>query len=239
MAAAACGDRGHQTVGLWSQFGEMGPGLEVLLASVAKRGADEMADRYMIENREAAVGVQVFHVRQRYGAAIDLEGANTGPPWEAEVRSARVAGGKRPSRDVRRTQRRRPAARRTPVGLVLGASTQAAGAVPGTAATWVAPTGTPAARALGVAVAPAVGAWTPRARGARSPRGPVPWVFWGAHCAAWPIVKAPPPQKKRTFLFHTSVPVFGWRHAMLLPVACSPDCCAVCHVRPLVWWLPH
>jgi len=36
----------------------------------AKRGADEMADRYLIENREAAVGVQVFHVRQRWGAAI-------------------------------------------------------------------------------------------------------------------------------------------------------------------------
>ena len=41
------------------QFGEMGPGLEALLGSVAKRGADEMADRYLIENREAAVGVQV------------------------------------------------------------------------------------------------------------------------------------------------------------------------------------
>jgi hypothetical protein len=38
----------------------MGPGLEALLGSVgypvAKRGADEMADRYLIENREAAVG---------------------------------------------------------------------------------------------------------------------------------------------------------------------------------------
>ena len=30
-----------------------------------------MADRYLIENREAAVGgVQVFHVRQRWGAAV-------------------------------------------------------------------------------------------------------------------------------------------------------------------------
>ena len=54
----------------FGQFGEMGPGLEALLASVAKRGADEMADRYLIENREAAVGVQVFHVRQRWGAVI-------------------------------------------------------------------------------------------------------------------------------------------------------------------------
>jgi hypothetical protein len=42
-----------------------GPGLEALLASTAKRGADEMADRYLIENREAAVGVQMFHMRQR------------------------------------------------------------------------------------------------------------------------------------------------------------------------------
>jgi hypothetical protein len=94
------------------------------------------------------------------------------------------------SHDVRRTQRRRPAAGHTLVGLVLEASTQAAG-VPGTAATWVAPTGT----APGVAVAPAVGAWAPRARGAREGRVR---VFWGARRAAWPIVKAPPPQKKVT-----------------------------------------
>jgi hypothetical protein len=29
-----------------------------------------MADRYLIENREAAVGVQMFHMRQRWGAAV-------------------------------------------------------------------------------------------------------------------------------------------------------------------------
>jgi hypothetical protein len=29
-----------------------------------------MADRYLIENREAAVGAQVFHLRQRWGATI-------------------------------------------------------------------------------------------------------------------------------------------------------------------------
>jgi hypothetical protein len=52
----------------FGQFGEMGPGLEALLASVAKRGVGEMADRYLIENCEAAVGVQVFHLRQRWGA---------------------------------------------------------------------------------------------------------------------------------------------------------------------------
>jgi hypothetical protein len=54
----------------FGQFGEMGPGLEALLASMAKRGADEMADRYLIENREAAVGVQMSHMRQRWGAAV-------------------------------------------------------------------------------------------------------------------------------------------------------------------------
>jgi hypothetical protein len=133
----------------FGQFGEMGPGLEALLASVAKRGAGEMADRYLIENRarggSRSAGVPL-------AAALgsrNLEGANTGP-----------------SRDVRRTERRRPAAGRTLVGLVLEAPTQTAG-VPGTVGTWVAPTGTPAARALGVAVAPAVGAWTPCAHGAR------------------------------------------------------------------------
>jgi hypothetical protein len=29
-----------------------------------------MADRYLIEHREAAVGVQMFHMRQRWGAAV-------------------------------------------------------------------------------------------------------------------------------------------------------------------------
>jgi hypothetical protein len=29
-----------------------------------------MADRYLIENREAVVGVQMFHMRQRWGAAV-------------------------------------------------------------------------------------------------------------------------------------------------------------------------
>jgi hypothetical protein len=73
MAAAACGDRGHQAVGLWSpSSGRWGRASnpEALLASAAKRGADEMADRCLIENREAAVGVQVFHLRQRWGAAV-------------------------------------------------------------------------------------------------------------------------------------------------------------------------
>jgi hypothetical protein len=29
-----------------------------------------MADRHLIENREAAVGMQMFHMRQRWGAAV-------------------------------------------------------------------------------------------------------------------------------------------------------------------------
>jgi hypothetical protein len=118
-----------------------------------------MAGRYLIENaREAAVGVQVFHVRQRWGAAIWRHRAQTQvllgrlkyalPGWEeAESRrAADTAGGGQAA-----------AGHTLVAGLVLEASTQAAG-VPGTAATWVAPTGTPAARALGVVVAPAVGA---------------------------------------------------------------------------------
>jgi hypothetical protein len=64
----------------FGQFGEMGPGLEAPLASMAKRGADEMADRYLIENHEAAVGVQMFHMRHRW-RGCSVAGANAGPPW--------------------------------------------------------------------------------------------------------------------------------------------------------------
>jgi hypothetical protein len=60
-------------------------GLEALLAnalaSMAKRGADEMADRYLIENREAAVGVQMFHMRQRWGAAVWRAQTQVLAPW--------------------------------------------------------------------------------------------------------------------------------------------------------------
>jgi hypothetical protein len=70
----------------------MGPGLKALLASVAKQGADEVVDRYLIENREAAAGVQLFHLRQRWGAAI----------WRAQtqvllgrLKRALPAGGRR------------------------------------------------------------------------------------------------------------------------------------------------
>jgi hypothetical protein len=61
----------------FGQFGvDGGPGLEAplpwLLASVEKRGADEMADRYLIENREAAIGVQMLHMRFTCGSAGGL-----------------------------------------------------------------------------------------------------------------------------------------------------------------------
>jgi hypothetical protein len=74
------------------------------------------------------------------------------------------------------TNRNCPAAGHTLVGLVLEASTQTAG-VPGTAATWVAPTGMPATRELGFcgrASCGCVGAVC-----ARSPRGPGLYFFWG------------------------------------------------------------
>jgi hypothetical protein len=61
-------------------------------------------------------------------------------------------------------------------------------------ATWVAPTGTPAARALGCGGRTSCGCVDTAC--ARSPRGPGPWVY-GWRCAAWPIVKAPPPKKRR------------------------------------------
>jgi hypothetical protein len=67
--------------------------------------------------------------------------------------------------------------------------------MPGTAAMWVAPTGTPAARAPGCGGCTSCGCVDTVC--ARSPRGPRPRrsaVFWGARCAAWPIVKAPPPK---------------------------------------------
>jgi hypothetical protein len=59
----------------------------------------EMADRYLlIEKREAAVGVQMFHMRQRWGAAVWraqtqvlLGGLKCAlPEWE-EVESRRAA----------------------------------------------------------------------------------------------------------------------------------------------------
>jgi hypothetical protein len=56
------------------------PGLEALLASMAKRRAVEMADRYLIKNREAAVGVQMSHMHAAALGGCGVVGANAGPP---------------------------------------------------------------------------------------------------------------------------------------------------------------
>jgi hypothetical protein len=101
-----------------------------------------MTDRYLIENREAAVGVQMFHMWQRWGVAV----------WRAQtqVLLGRLKyalpgyrGGKRPSRAVQRTRRRMPVAGgHTPVGLATaGGLAEIAARVLGTTATWVASTG--------------------------------------------------------------------------------------------------
>jgi hypothetical protein len=161
----------------FDQFGEMGPGLEVLLASVAKRGADEMADRYLIENREAAVGVQVLHLRQRRGAAIwraqtqvllgRLKCAL--PGWE-EAESRRAA-------DTAAEASCRSHAS-GPGAQGFDAATAAGVPVPGTAAaTWVAPTNMPAIRALGCGGRTSCGCVD--AVCARSPRGSGPCFFGG------------------------------------------------------------
>jgi hypothetical protein len=70
-------DRAEETGGLrplaFGQFGEMWPGLEALLARTAKRGADEMAERGISSKtarRQSECGVQMFHMRQRWGAAV-------------------------------------------------------------------------------------------------------------------------------------------------------------------------
>ena len=50
----------------------------------AERGADEMADRYLVSHRKPRGGsrgaVQMFHMRQRWGGC-GVTGANAGPPW--------------------------------------------------------------------------------------------------------------------------------------------------------------
>jgi hypothetical protein len=83
MTAAAGGDRRHQGAGLWSVWGDGARprSLEAPLASVAKRGA-EMADRHVIENREAAIGVRADGVS--HAAALGdcgVAGVNASPPW--------------------------------------------------------------------------------------------------------------------------------------------------------------
>jgi hypothetical protein len=76
-------------------------------------------------------------------------------------------GGKRPSRDVQRTRRRRPVGGHTPVGLVTaGGLAEIAAGVLGAVATWVASTGSRAAGAGREAQTPRfVGACERQARG--------------------------------------------------------------------------
>jgi hypothetical protein len=180
--------------------------------------------RYLIENREAAVGVQMFHMRQRWGPRCGVAGANAGPPWWAEVCPTPYRGGKGLSRAVQRTRRRRPVGGHTPVGLAtVGGLAGISAGVLGTAATWVASTGSRAAG--GEAQTPRLaGACWPGPAGGRSvvfvfwggggaarfaasespfqnkikaARGR-PVGFWGARCAAWPVVKARPQKINKT-----------------------------------------
>jgi hypothetical protein len=131
----------------FGQFGVMGDGARPRSAprQCGEAGAGGGQDGGSISDRKPRGRSRSAGVpRTAALGSRNPEGANTGPPWGAEVRSARVGRGRVrvASRDVRRTQRRsRPAAGHTLVGLVLEASTQAAG-VPGTAATWGAPAGT-------------------------------------------------------------------------------------------------
>jgi hypothetical protein len=50
--------------------------------SVREKQGHEMADRYLIENREVAIGVQMFHMRQRWRAAV----------WRAQTQVLLVVG---------------------------------------------------------------------------------------------------------------------------------------------------
>jgi hypothetical protein len=127
----------------------------------------------------------VFHVRQRWGAAIWRAQTQVLLGRLKQVRSARVGRGRVETCGGHSGGGQQlPAAGRTLVGLVLEASTQTAGES-ATAATWVAPTGTPAVRALcgGRTSCGCVDTTEPARAGSA--------IFWEARCAAF----ATPPQK--------------------------------------------
>jgi hypothetical protein len=113
--------------------------------------------RYLIENREVAVGVQLFHLRQRWGAAIWRAQPNAGLPLSAEVRSARVGGSGVQTRSGH-SGGRRPAAGRTPVGLAGGRGLDADSR------------GSRYGRDVGYADGVRRSKWTPCVRGARGVR---------------------------------------------------------------------
>jgi hypothetical protein len=141
-----------------------------------------MADRYLIENREAAVGVQMFHMRQRWGAAVwraqtqvllgRLKYALLG--WE-EAESRRAA-------DTATEASWRPHASGSGDGGGLGGDSSW-----GAGVRWrrgsrrrqaVERLGKIYKRCADFALG-------------RGVRGAGPWLFWGARCAAWPAPKAP------------------------------------------------
>jgi hypothetical protein len=89
-----------------------------------------MADRYLIENREAAVGVQMLHVRQRWGGC-GVTGANAGRVLLGRPKYALPGWGEAESRRAADT--------------ATGDLAEIAAWVLGTAVTWVASTGSRAA----------------------------------------------------------------------------------------------
>jgi hypothetical protein len=54
----------------FGQYGEMGPGLEALMAEIATAGADQAAEEYLLSNPEAAFGVQMRLLRQIFVTGI-------------------------------------------------------------------------------------------------------------------------------------------------------------------------
>jgi hypothetical protein len=135
---------------------------------MAKRGADEMADRYLIENREAAVGVQMFHMRQRWGAAV----------WRAQTQVLLGGGLKYALPGWEEAESRRTADTATEASWRSHASGSGDGGGLGGDSSWGAGHGGDVGR---------VHTHTPRLVGAceRQARG----FGGGARCAAWPGVK--------------------------------------------------
>jgi hypothetical protein len=133
-----------------------------------------MADRYLIENREAAVGVQMSHMRQRCWGGCGLRCGGRKRRSSLAGRSMPYRGGKRLRRAVQRTRRRRPIGGHTPVIGSAWARRRRGSR-------------RPAVERLGERRR--LRAWSGPARG-RSV------FFGGARCAAWPVVKGPPPKQK-------------------------------------------
>jgi hypothetical protein len=70
-----CGSSGSTSSGggeplAFGQYGELGPGLEELLDTIAEAGASEAAERYLINRHLAAKSVHLRLVRQRVVMAV-------------------------------------------------------------------------------------------------------------------------------------------------------------------------